>query len=81
MDVTISWNLPPKYNSLSLKIFDPNGSIVSEFTDLYESSIPNGIIPIKIRGMPDLTVGEWRFSVIGSDVSGTQTFNIIINSN
>ena len=81
LDVTLSWNLPPKYNSLSLKIFDPNGSIVSEFTDLYESSIPNGIIPIKIRGMPDLTVGEWRFSVIGSDVSGTQTFNIIINSN
>ena len=81
LDVKVSWSLYPKYNSLTLKIYTPSGLFAGEFTDTYESSIRNGIIPVKITSSTPLESGYWKFEVIGTDVSGSQPFLISIQGN
>lgn len=79
LDIKVSWDLSPNYNSLTLRILTPNGLLVGEYTDIYESSVKNGIIPITITSS-SLNTGYWKCEVIGTTVSGSQPFNIIINS-
>lgn len=56
-------------NSVGWRLYQP-----------YESLIRNGIIPITISSSSPLESGYWRCKVIGTQVSGSQPFNIIINS-
>ncbi len=78
LNVRVSWTLPPEYNSLTLKIFTPSGLLAGEFTDTYESSVRNGIIPVKIMSSTPIESGYWTFEVIGTKVSGVQAFKISI---
>ncbi len=80
LNVRVSWNLPPEYNSLTLKVFTPKGLLAGEYTDTYESSVKNGIIPVRITSVSSLENGSWRFEVIGTKVSGNQAFKISIQS-
>ncbi|MDV0441111.1 hypothetical protein [Methanorbis furvi] len=80
LDIKVSWDLLPNYNSLTLRLFTPKGFLVGEYTDTYESSVKNGIIPIAITSSSPLESGYWRSEVVGTKVSGSQPFNIIINS-
>ncbi len=77
LHVRVSWDLPSK-NSLSLKIIAPTGLLTGTYTDTYESSDKNGMIPVRITS--SLLSGDWWFEVIGCHVSDKQSFTISIEA-
>ena len=80
IDVVLSWNLFPNQNSLSLRVTTPDGLVFTDYSDTYENPVENGLIPIKFINNAGLPSGNWRFTVIGTEVEGVQLFNLGINS-
>ena len=78
IDIELLWTLPPDYNSLKLKVINPRGLTVSEFTDTSDNTNPNGsiILLLEFDNLP----GVWRLEVFGESVTGLQSFDLIVNS-
>jgi hypothetical protein len=70
IDVTLTWD--EHYGDLELYVYMPDDSFVGHYTDLYDSSVRDGMIDIDIRSSTgDLPMGDWRLKVYGRQVSGS----------
>ena len=81
ISIQLSWALTQNHNSLKLIVVNPDSVPVVECFDTFENSTPNGTIPVEICSESGLISGNWIIAIVGTDVSGLQYFNIIINSN
>ena len=78
LDVQLSWNNPS--NNLGLKITSPTSVTYGEFDDYYDSTTANAKITLELQaGSSYLTSGTWKFIIRGKSVSGTESFNLIVN--
>ena len=70
IDVTLTWD--EHYGDLELYVYTPDDSFVGHYTDLYDSSVRDGMIDIDIRSSTGyLPVGNWKLNVYGRQVSGS----------
>lgn len=60
---------------LELRIYSPNG-FIGTYTDLYDSSIRDGVINVDIINSNGLPFGTWRFDVYGKQVDGSVSYRI-----
>ena len=79
IDILLSWG--SSTNNLGLYFTSPSGVIYGEYNDYYESSTPNAKVPIHVEStVGTLPIGKWLFDVMGTTVSGSETFTLIVNS-
>jgi len=60
---------------LELRIYSPNG-FIGTYTDLYDSSIRDGVINVDIIKNNGLPFGTWTFDVYGKQVEGSVSYRI-----
>ena len=70
IDVTLTWD--EQYGDLELYVYTPDDSFVGHYTDLYDSSVRDGLINIDIKSSSGyLPMGDWKLNVYGRQVSGS----------
>ncbi len=70
LDVTLIWD--ENYGDLELYVYTPDDGFVGHYTDLYDSSVRDGLINIDIKSSSGyLPMGNWKLNVYGRQVSGS----------
>lgn len=70
IDVTLTWD--EHFGDLELSVYEPDGNFVGHYTDLYDSSVKDGVIDIDIKPSSGfLPMGDWELRVYGRDVFGS----------
>ena len=70
IDVTLTWD--EHFGDLELSVYKPDGTFVGHYTDLYDSSVKDGVIDIDIKPSSGfLPMGDWELKVYGRDVFGS----------
>ncbi len=71
--VELYWGNP--VNSLSLKIYTPDGAVLGPFYDNIDGRI-NGDIPLIISRSSGISQGTYYFEIYGDRVSGWQSYTL-----
>ena len=70
IDVILTWD--EHFGDLELYVISPDGDFVGHYTDLYDSSIKDGVIDIDIKPSSGfLPMGDWELRVYGREVFGS----------
>lgn len=70
IDVTLTWD--ENYGDLELYVYQPDNTFVGHYTDLYDSSVNDGVIDLDIQSSSGyLPMGDWKLNVYGRQVSGS----------
>lgn len=75
IEIALSWG--NTQNTLSMKIYKPDGSFYGPYYDSFDG-IANGVIPLTING--NIAAGQWTISINGASVSGTQLYTLQFNA-
>lgn len=70
IDVTLTWD--ENYGDLELYVYKPDNTYVGHYTDLYDSSVKDGMIDLDVKSSSGyLPMGDWKLNVYGRQVSGS----------
>ncbi|WAI00988.1 hypothetical protein [Methanogenium organophilum] len=70
IDVTLTWD--EHFGDLELSVISPDGDFVGHYTDLYDSSVKDGVIDVDIKTSSGfLPMGDWELRVYGREVFGS----------
>ncbi|KAF1078094.1 hypothetical protein [Methanogenium sp. MK-MG] len=70
IDVTLTWD--EHFGDLELYVYKPGDNFVGHYTDLYDSSVKDGVIDIDIKPSSGfLPMGDWELRVYGREVFGS----------
>ncbi|WP_062398379.1 hypothetical protein [Methanogenium cariaci] len=71
IDVTLTWD-EHVGGDLELSVYKPDGAFVGHYTDLYDSSVKDGVINVDIKTSSGfLPMGDWELEVYGREVFGS----------
>lgn len=77
LEVELTWQRFPSDNDLRLEVIAPNGQNYGTYSDGIDGS-NNGEIPLTISS-GNLQIGTWTIRVHGHEVTGTQSFTLVMN--
>lgn len=70
IDVTLTWD--ENFGDIELSVISPDENFVGHYTDLYDSSVKDGVIDVDIKTSSGfLPMGDWKLEVYGREVFGS----------
>ena len=77
LEVHLEWTAGTA-NDLSLRICDPEQHTLGPYNDLFDGQSDHNIrVSVSKNSLP---TGEWRVEIYGNQVTGEETFTVILNA-
>lgn len=77
IDVSLEWNRASSQNELTMKIVTPTLDTYGPFSDSQDGRVDG---KISISTMNNIRAGIWNVIVLGTSVSGTQSYTLVFNA-
>ena len=77
IDVSLEWNRANTQNELTMKIVTPTLDTYGPFSDIQDGRVDG---KISISTMNNIRAGVWNVIVLGTSVSGTQSYTLVFNA-